>query len=58
LWVAADADVDRFIVRDADSRLNSREKAAVDAWIASGATFPIMRDCFAHKGDGCLAAAG
>jgi hypothetical protein len=49
LWVAADADVDRFIVRDVDSRLNSREKAAVDAWIASGAKFHIMRDSIHHS---------
>ncbi len=32
------------IVRDADSRLNVREKAAVDAWIASGRPFHVMRD--------------
>lgn len=32
------------IIRDADSRLNVREKAAVDAWIASGKTFHVMRD--------------
>ena len=49
LWIAADADVDRFIVRDVDSRLNSREKAAVDAWIASGRSFHLMRDAFAHN---------
>jgi toxin ParE1/3/4 len=29
-WVAADPNVDRFNVRDVDSRLNTREKAAVD----------------------------
>lgn len=34
----------RFIVRDADSRLNVREKAAVDEWIGSGKRFHIMRD--------------
>lgn len=37
---------DRFIVRDADSRLNTRERAAVDEWIASGKPFHGMRD---HK---------
>ena len=48
LRIAADADVDRFIVRDADSRLNSREKAAVDAWIASNRSFHLMRDSISH----------
>jgi hypothetical protein len=43
-WVAADPDVSRFIVRDADSRLNARERAAVDDWTSSGKTFHIMRD--------------
>ena len=43
-WVAADADVARFIVRDADSLLNSREEAAVAEWIASGKSFHIMCD--------------
>jgi hypothetical protein len=43
-WVADDPDVDRFVVRDVDSRLNPREKAAVDAWIASGRRFHLMRD--------------
>ncbi len=43
-WVAADPNVDRFVVRDVDSRINPREKAAVDAWIASGRSFHLMRD--------------
>ena len=43
-WPAADPEIDRFIVRDADSRLNLREKAAVDEWISSGKSFHIMRD--------------
>ena len=34
--VAADEQVDRFIVRDSDSRLNARERLAVEEWIASG----------------------
>jgi hypothetical protein len=49
LLVAAEAHVERFIVRDVDSRLNSREKAAVDAWIASDKTFHIMRDSVHHS---------
>src|SRR6185295_8489516 len=32
---AGEPDVEYVIVRDADSRLNVREKAAVDAWIGS-----------------------
>lgn len=47
--VAADPTVARFVCRDADSRLNAREKAAVDAWIASGATFHVMRDSIHHR---------
>ena len=35
---------DVVIVRDADSRITEREKAAVDAWLESGDAFHIMRD--------------
>ena len=42
--VAADPAVEVAIVRDADSRLNLREKAAVDAWLASGRAAHVMRD--------------
>jgi hypothetical protein len=48
-WAAADPDVSRFIIRDVDSRLNPRERAAVDEWIASGKSFHIMRDSVHHK---------
>jgi len=34
-----DPKVDRYIIRDADSRLNLRERTAVDAWIQSGRRF-------------------
>ena len=34
--VADDAAVDRYIVRDTDSRLNARERFAVEEWIESG----------------------
>lgn len=47
-WIAADPGVERFIVRDADSRLNTRERAAVDDWIKSGKSFHVMRDNVAH----------
>jgi hypothetical protein len=46
-WRFAAADDRRFaywLVRDADSRLNIRDRAAVDAWIASGKPFHVMRD--------------
>jgi hypothetical protein len=48
LWrfLAADDNVDHVIFRDADSRINIREKAAVDDWILSGKLCHIMRD---HK---------
>ena len=45
---AADPAVERFIVRDADSRLNVPERAPVEAWIQSGESFHIMRDHPGH----------
>lgn len=36
--------VDVMISRDCDSRLNLREKEAVDAWLESDKSFHIMRD--------------
>src|SRR5262249_9068643 len=35
-------EVERAIFRDADSRLNAREKAAVDEWIADGTAAHVM----------------
>ena len=52
---AADPTVERFIVRDTDSRLNVRERAAVEAWILSGKSFHIMRD---HPGHNCRVMGG
>jgi hypothetical protein len=43
-----DREVERFIVRDTDSRLNMREKFAVDEWIESGKILHIMRDHPSH----------
>lgn len=40
--------VDRFIVRDADSRPSQRELDAVNQWIESGLPFHTMRDHPAH----------
>lgn len=45
---AADCDVDAVIFRDADSRIGGRERAAVDAWLAGGKSFHIMRDHPCH----------
>jgi hypothetical protein len=39
-----DTSIERFIVRDSDSRLNIREAAAVSEWIESNKEFHIMRD--------------
>jgi hypothetical protein len=36
------------LVRDADSRINPREAAAVAGWIASGRWFHVMRDWWTH----------
>lgn len=46
--VANDPTVHRFLVRDIDSVLHARERAAVDAWIESGKTFHAMRDWWTH----------
>lgn len=42
-FLAADSD-DIVISRDTDSRLNNREKLAVDEWLYSDKDFHIMRD--------------
>ncbi|MBI1371003.1 MAG: hypothetical protein GC162_20405 [Planctomycetes bacterium] len=41
---AADRGFSRWLVRDCDSRLTYRERAAVDEWVRSGAPFHVMRD--------------
>ena len=46
--VACDPGVKRFICRDADSRFNIREAAAVRSWIKSGKPFHIIRDSIVH----------
>lgn len=49
-WRIEDIFIDNAVVlvRDADSRLNIREKAAVDEWLLSSKDFHIMRDHFHH----------
>jgi hypothetical protein len=46
---ASEDDVEVMISRDVDCRLNLREKAAVDEWMASDKGFHIMRDHPWHK---------
>jgi hypothetical protein len=43
-----DITIQRFIVRDADSRLNKREAAAVKEWEESDKEFHLMRDNVEH----------
>lgn len=47
--VMFDIGVDRFMIRDSDSRLCYREVVAVDEWIDSGKTFHVMRDHQYHN---------
>jgi len=47
--VCDDKNIERFIVRDCDSRINYREKYAVDEWIKSEMCFHIMRDHYQHN---------
>lgn len=46
--VCHDDTVDRYLVRDADSLPNKRERAAVEDWIASSRHFHAMRDYATH----------
>jgi hypothetical protein len=48
MYPMMESGVDYVIMRDADSRINSREKAAVSEWLSSGKTAHIMRDHPAH----------
>lgn len=43
-YAASDADTDYVIFRDCDSRVNSREAAAVADWIKSGLNVHLMKD--------------
>jgi protein O-GlcNAc transferase len=52
LWRFLAHDIDGLevvIFRDADSRLDKRERAAVDEWLASGKTLHVMRDHPGHS---------
>ncbi|MBB3811325.1 tetratricopeptide (TPR) repeat protein [Pseudochelatococcus contaminans] len=43
-----DPQIDFFLCRDADSRLNGQELIAVEEWLRSGKAFHIMRDHVYH----------
>lgn len=45
---ADDPDINVFVCRDADSRLNAKELLAVQDWLASGKRFHVMRDHVYH----------
>ena len=47
-YVANDPEVERFLCRDCDCRLNVKERVAVEEWIDSGQRFHIMRDNVVH----------
>jgi len=46
--VASDPGIDRYLIRDADSVLNVRERAAVFEWLPSDRHFHILRDYPTH----------
>ncbi|GMH82957.1 hypothetical protein TL16_g09436 [Triparma laevis f. inornata] len=46
--VADDSTVDRYVVRDSDSRLNARDRFAVEEWIESGKCVHNIRDHVNH----------
>lgn len=46
--VAGDPTVDRYIIRDTDSRLNARDRIAVEEWIQSKYPIHILRDHVNH----------
>lgn len=46
--VEDDEDIDFYLVRDADSVCNIKERAAVEDWLASGKAFHLMRDLPIH----------
>ena len=43
--VAADRDVDRFIIRDSDSRLNPRERCAIATECLSNCRSECLTEC-------------
>ena len=54
-FVHDDPEVDRYLIRDTDSRLNHREAGAVNEWIDSGWSYHVIRD---HPGHACVIPGG
>lgn len=48
-FIADDPTVERFLIRDSDSRFNEREAGAVKEWIESGKKFHVLRDHPSHS---------
>jgi len=46
--IASDSTVDRYIIHDVDSRLNSRDRIAIEEWITSKYPIHIVRDHVNH----------
>lgn len=46
--VISDKSVDRYLIRDCDSLINTKESSAVEHWIESKKRFHIMRDFYTH----------
>ena len=46
--VVSDPEIDRFLIRDADSLVSVRERAAVCDWLDSDKPFHLMRDSVSH----------
>ncbi len=47
--VEDDPNIDFYLIRDADSVMNVKERAAVEDWLASGRAFHVMRDLPTHS---------
>ena len=47
--VASEKDVERYVIRNIDTRLLLRDKSAVDDWITSGKRIHVMRDHPSHS---------
>ena len=47
-WLMDESEVSRVQVRDADSLLSERDRAAVEAWLESERWYHHMRDYFSH----------
>ena len=57
-FAASDPEVDVAIFRDTDSRINPRDKAAVDEWLSSNKAGHIIRDNCQHGWEMCGGAWG